>query len=132
MKHNLLFEEVMAYNKWVSGMASRELGTQRVTLKDLLTKHIDQSPNNSKAEKPLPYPIPNVIEQLGDMYIKACNSKSLFTQALNNPVIQKNKEAEEQVKKIILKLDGIITMLKQIFYNTDKRVDKKDPAVDIK
>ena len=38
MKPKLLFEEVMNYNKWTSGIASRELATQRVTLKDLFDK----------------------------------------------------------------------------------------------
>jgi hypothetical protein len=129
VKSKLLFEEIMNYNKWVSGIASRELATQQVTLKDLFDKTVDQFPNNAQADKVLPYPINGVIQQLGDLYINACNSKMLFMQALKNPVVQENKAAKLQVLNIIEKLTKIINELKSIFADTrvpvDKKVDKK-------
>lgn len=129
MKPKLLFEEVMQYNKWVSGIASRELATQQVTLKDLFDKTVDQHPNEAQADKVLPYPINGVIQQLGDLYINACNSRMLFKQALSNPVVRENKAAKQQVINIIEKLSKIIFELKSIFADTvvpvDKKVDKK-------
>jgi hypothetical protein len=125
MKPKLLFEEVMNYNKWTSGIASRELATQRVTLKDLFDKTVDQDPNNARSDKPLPYPLPNVISQLGDLYINACNARMLFRASLENPVVQKNVAAKEQIKTVIDKLSNIILELKQIFYATEKPVAKK-------
>lgn len=129
MKPKLLFEEVMQYNKWVSGIASRELATQQVTLKDLFDKTVDQHPNEAQADKVLPYPINGVIQQLGDLYINACNSRMLFKQALANPVVRENKAAKQQVINIIEKLSKIIFELKSIFADTvvpvDKKVDKK-------
>ena len=125
MKRKLLFEEVMNYNKWTSGMASRELGTQRVTLKDLFDKNVSQFPDDAKAEKVLPYPLPSVIEQLGELYINAGNAKMLFKNSLNNPVIQNNKEAKEQVIIVVSKLSNIINELKGIFGATAKPVAKK-------
>lgn len=125
MKRKLLFDEVMNYNKWTSGMASRELGTQRVTLKDLFDKNVSQFPDDAKAEKVLPYPLPSVIEQLGELYINAGNAKMLFKNSLNNPVIQNNKEAKEQVIIVVSKLSNIINELKEIFGATAKPVAKK-------
>jgi hypothetical protein len=125
VKRKLLFEEVLNYNKWTSGIASRELATQRVTLKDLFDKSVDQDPNSAKADKPLPYPLPNVIEQLGDLYINACNARMLFKTSLNNPVVQENDAAKEQVMSVIEKLSNIIVELKKIFYATEKPVAKK-------
>lgn len=125
MKRKLLFEEVLNYNKWTSGIASRELATQRVTLKDLFDKSVDQDPNSAKADKPLPYPLPNVIGQLGDLYINACNARMLFKASLNNPVVQENDAAKEQVMSVIEKLSNIIVELKKIFYATEKPVAKK-------
>jgi hypothetical protein len=125
VKRKLLFEEVMNYNKWTSGMASRELGTQRVTLKDLFDKNVSQFPDDAKAEKVLPYPLPSVIEQLGELYINAGNAKMLFKNSLNNPVIQNNKEAKEQVIIVVSKLSNIINELKGIFGATAKPVAKK-------
>lgn len=125
MKRKLLFDEVMNYNKWTSGMASRELGSQRVTLKDLFDKNVSQFPDDAKAEKVLPYPLPSVIEQLGELYINAGNAKMLFKNSLNNPVIQNNKEAKEQVIIVVSKLSNIINELKAIFGATAKPVAKK-------
>jgi hypothetical protein len=125
VKRKLLFDEVMNYNKWTSGMASRELGTQRVTLKDLFDKNVSQFPDDAKAEKVLPYPLPSVIEQLGELYINAGNAKMLFKNSLNNPVIQNNKEAKEQVIIVVSKLSNIINELKEIFGATAKPVAKK-------
>lgn len=115
----------MNYNKWTSGMASRELGAQRVTLKDLFDKNVSQFPDDAKAEKALPYPLPSVIEQLGELYINAGNAKMLFKNSLNNPVIQNNKEAKEQVIMVVSKLSNIINELKGIFGATAKPVAKK-------
>jgi hypothetical protein len=125
VKTKLLFEEVMQYNKWVSGIASRELGTQQVTLKDLFDKTVDQFPNDAQADKVLPYPINGVIQQLGDLYINACNSRMLFKGALKNPIVQENKLAKQQVLNIIEKLTKIINELKSIFKDTTVPVDKK-------
>lgn len=110
-------------------MASRELASQRVTLKDLFNKSVNQFPNDAKADKAIPYPLPNVVEQLGDLYINACNSKILFKTSLNNPVIQKNEAAKKYVVQVIEKLDIIINELKNIIHATNqpvkKAVDKK-------
>lgn len=125
MKKKLLFEEVMQYNKWTSGMASRELATQRVTLKDLFDKSVNQYPNDAKADKALPYPLPGVIEQLGDLYINACNARMLYKSSLNNPVIQKNEAAKKEVLVVIKRLTTIINELKSIFHSTQKPVAKK-------
>jgi len=125
MKRKLLFDEVMQYNKWTSGMASRELATQHVTLKDLFDKSVNQYPNDAKADKVLPYPLPSVIEQLGELFINAGNAQELFRMSLKNPIIQKNEVAKKQVKVVIDKLTTIITVLKTIFAATEKPVAKK-------
>jgi len=125
VKKKLLFEEIMQYNKWTSGIASRELGSQRVTLRDLFDKSINQYPNDAKADKVMPYPLPSIIEQLGDLYLNACNAKNMFMASLNNPVVKDNAGAKETVKTVIVKLDVIIKELKEIFGQTGKPVAKK-------
>jgi len=126
VKSKVLFEDFTNhYNKWVSGIASRELATQKVTLKDLFNKAVDQHPNAVRVEKPHPYPLPSVIEQLGELYNNAGNSKSLFEASLKNPLINKNKDATEAVKIIISKLDNIIKELNSIIDTAKKPVAKK-------
>jgi hypothetical protein len=106
-------------------MASRELATQHVTLKDLFDKSVNQFPNDAKADKALPYPLPSVIEQLGELFINAGNAQELFKMSLKNPVIQQNQVAMKQVKVVIDKLSSIIYTLKTIFAATEKPVAKK-------
>lgn len=124
MKKKLLFEEVMNYNKWVSGIASRELASQRVTLKDLFDKSVNQYPNDVKADKAIPYPLPNTVQQLGDLYINACNARNMFKNSLSNPVVQENEPAKKYIAYVIEKLDNIINDLKGIFHTTNQPVKK--------
>jgi len=125
MKKKLLFEDVMNFNKWVSGIASREFNPQHITLKDLFNKTTDQHPNDATPDKPLPYPLPNVIEQLGNLYVNAYNAKVLFDNALNNPVVQQNSSAKESVLYIKDELDKITESIKRIISVTKKPVGKK-------
>ena len=127
MKKSVLFEDFTNhYNKWVSGIASRELGSQRVTLKDLFDKSItDQLPGAAKAEKVLPYPLPSVIEQIGELYLNATNTRNLFNDSLKNPIINKNESALKTVKQTVEKLDIILDEINQIFKITDTPVAKK-------
>lgn len=121
-----LFEDVVNYyNQWTSGIASRELASQRVTLKDLFDKTVDQHPNDTRVEKPLPFPLPSVVEQIGELYLRAVNSQSLFKMSLNNPVIDKNELAKKQVEIILGRLDTIIKEVKSIMDDTKKPVAKK-------
>ena len=125
MKQRLLFEEVMNFNKWVSGIASRELASQKVTLKDLFDKGVNQSLNSAKVDKVLPYPLPNVIEQIGELYLYTTNSKRLFKTALSNSVIKNNKAAKEKVIEIYKKLDQIEQIINSIIKNSETVVAKK-------
>ena len=127
MKKTVLFEDFTNYyNKWVSGIASRELGFQRVTLKDLFDKSVtDQLPGSAKAEKVLPFPLPSVVEQVGELYLNATNTRALFNDSLKNPIINKNESAFETVKQVVQKLDNIINEINQIFKITDTPVAKK-------
>lgn len=106
-------------------MASRELGAQRVTLKDLFDKTVDQHPNDVRVEKPHPFPLPSVIEQLGELYLNAGNSKALFQSSLTNPLISQNKNAKLAVEIIVKKLDNILKELNSIIDVAKKPVAKR-------
>lgn len=125
MKKKLLFEDVMNFNKWVSGIASREQNPQHVTLKDLFNKTTEQHPNDAVADKPLPYPLPNVIEQIGNLYVNAYNAKMQFDNALNNPVVMQNEAAKKSVLFIKDELTKITDSIKRIIGATQKPVEKK-------
>jgi len=126
VRKKLVFEDILNYNKWVSGIASRELASQRVSLKDLFSNpYIDQNPNDAKADPVMPFPLQNVTQQIGDLYINACNTKEMFKSSLENPVIARNQIAKETVKEIVGKLDAIIDIIKGIVIQANKPVAKK-------
>ena len=127
MRKKLVFEDILNYNKWVSGIASRELATQKVTLKDIFDgPNTEQNPNDAKAEPVLPYPLQNVIPQIGELYINANNAKQLVMLSLNNPVVAKNGVAKEAVKNIADKLDFILQTVQDIIKQTNQPVAKKE------
>jgi len=126
VRKKLVFEDILNYNKWVSGIASRELASQRVSLRDLFNNpYVDQNPNDARAEPVMPYPLQSVVPQIGDLYIYACNTKDLFKSSLSNPLVAKNKIAKETVLDIVSKLDAVIDIIKGIIEQANKPVAKK-------
>lgn len=125
MKKKVLFEDTVSYyNKWVAGQAGREFNAQRTKFKDLFGNiSSDQSPNNSKADNALPYPLPNVVPILGDLMTSHSNCLNMFTTALNNPNIKKDKKAVTEINDIINCLNNSLTELKKIFSILEDDID---------
>jgi hypothetical protein len=116
MKKKVLFEDTVSYyNKWVAGQASREFSAQRTKFKDLFSNITDQSPNNSKADNALAYPLPNIVPVLGDLMTNHSNCANIFKTALNNPLIKEDEKAVAEIKSIIGCLNNSRAELKKIF-----------------
>lgn len=126
MKKKIVFEDMtMQFNKWTQGISSREINAQRLSLRDLFDKTMSTSqyPNDTKAPKTLPYPISNVLNELSSLYVNAANSKRLFEQAMQYPLINKKEKAKASVDTIINKLGNIIDEIKQISDSLENIVD---------
>ena len=107
MKKKLTLEDTtMYYNKWVQGIAAREFSAQRTKFKDLFkqSQDVDQTPNNAKAGNVLPYQLSQAATILGDLITNTTNAISAFEDAKNNPVVQKDKGAEEEIDIILAHL----------------------------
>ena len=118
VKKKVLFEDtVMAYNKWVSGIAAREFNSQRMKFKDLVSRDFDtdQSPNNVKVGKALPYQLVNAANILGDLFTSTSNAINAFESALNNPVVKEDKKLTGEVKQMLTHLGASLSNLKKIF-----------------
>jgi len=126
VKKKIVFEDMtMQFNKWTQGISSREINAQRLSLRDLFDKTMSTSqyPNDAKAQKTLPYPISNVLNELSSLYVNAANSKRLFEQAMQYPLINKKEKAKASVDTIISKLGNIIDEIKQISDSLENIVD---------
>jgi len=114
MKRPVLFEDATSYyNKWVQGIASRDLNGQKVGIKDILKQndeHLDQNPNFAKAGNEMPYPIPNAVSVLGELIVFTSNSLNLFRLSLKNPAL-KDKNARGQIILIVNTLSRCINLI---------------------
>lgn len=107
MKDKVLFEDMsMIANKWTTGISSRELNAQRVTLKDLFDKTSgSQNPNDSKSDKILPYPISTCENDLMSLYEATTNLQQIFKNSLVYPLVNENEVTEKEVKVILKRLE---------------------------
>lgn len=125
MKSVTLFEDVTKYyNKWVQGIASRELASQRIGIDEILDKnneHTKQSPNDAEAEPVMIYPIPNAVSILGEIIMSTSNALALFRQALQNPAFEGKKVARAEIILIIKALKASMNILNNLISNIQKR-----------
>ena len=117
MRKKLCFEDAtMYYNKWVSGIAQKEMGAQPTTLRDLFGKGKEpQHPNEVKAPKIIPFPLENTIPQLTNLYISVKNLRKLFANGLHNPVLEKNESAKIKINTVLKQLHEMDTKLESMF-----------------
>jgi len=106
----------MGYNKWVSGQASREFASQRMKFKDLVSQDYDtdQSPNTAKADNVLPYQLINAANILSELISNTVGSINAFKNALEAPIVKKDKKLEEEVSTIISHLEDSMSCLKNV------------------
>jgi hypothetical protein len=129
MKSPVLFEDAtMYYNKWVQGIASGDLASQKVGLKELLNKndeYMEQNPNLTKAEPVMPYPVPNAVSVLGELITSTSNALGLFRLALKQPVLKDKKAARAEIITVINHLKKSMNVLNSLIAQLQtKQVDK--------
>lgn len=96
-------DDQMIYNRWVSGIASRELDGQTLTIDDLIKKY---SPEGATlAPKILPFPLDKIFESLADNFVKLSSSKMLCETSKNNPLIAQKKDKLLQLEEVIKKIN---------------------------
>jgi hypothetical protein len=119
MKTKVVFEDtVSAYNKWVSGQASREFSAIKTKFNDLFGDKKgkeDQYPNNAKGDNVLPYPIPNTVSILGDLITNTTSAINNYKTALKHPLVREDEKARKEVQAIVNCLEKSLHDLKSIF-----------------
>lgn len=111
------------FNKWVQGIASRELNSQQVFMKDVMSKKPDeeeQHPNKKTNNNVLPEPLPKLVVSIGnaisELETSITNLKSIGEYPLFKDVNNKNlgsealkelKSAVESIKKSVNYIDKI-------------------------
>lgn len=116
----------MNYNKWVKGIADRELSSQKLMVNDLFKakgvknaeSESSQDPNTKRQQTVLPYPLSNLIPALGNSIVSLQNALSLVSTLKNNPIL-KNKNNTVHVEQCTKALNSAIESIKAAAKSVD-------------
>jgi len=111
----------MIYNKWVSGIAKREFQPEVITVADI----INRFRNNQQAKKILPYPLNNILDFLGEIFVQCANLRGLLNQSFKNPVIKETSEKIKAIRSLNEKLDKIQNIIFSCTEELDEIVENK-------
>ncbi len=132
----LISEDQTGYaDKWATGMSGRNMGPQRLSIVDLLSRgQLDQHPNKVKASPGLPHSTQNMVQLLGDLYLHIDQVKMALKVAADNPVLDERPNSAKKLEDMIEKLDNVEKIVMSVgqdiddfAINTDKSEKKKDP-----
>lgn len=113
-KFNALNEDSqMLYNKWVRGIATRQLQPEIITISDI----VNRFRNNNQAPKVLPYPLDRIVDFLGDIFVKCADFRRTLAQGASSPLIKDNAEKIRTIRELN---NDIQEIQEKIFSCTEK------------
>jgi hypothetical protein len=116
-KFNTICEDIMMMSgKHQHGMGSNEMEPKQVSLLDIIKTYNKGKKKSKDSPNVSPYPIQSdpMIEELGELYIKAHEIGSKIRQANNNPLIADNDDFTEILQTAFKKIIYIEKAIKSI------------------
>lgn len=105
-KFNILLEDDQKmYNKWVKGIAKQDAPSEVITVDDIINRYRNTS--SYEAPKQLPYGLDNVLNTMGDIFVKCANLRQTLAFAMRNPVISEHVQRVNAVKSINDKMNKV-------------------------
>lgn len=104
----------MLYNKWVRGIATRELQPEVITVDDIVNRFRN---NNSQASPIYPYPLDKMMDFIGDIFVKCADLRRTLAMSVSNPLIKDKADKIQAVRKLN---DKIQKMQEQLFSCTEE------------
>ena len=101
-------------NNWTSDLSRREMKPTVLTLFDLVKAYDKLKGTDAKAPVILPYPSQFLVQELGELYMKAEEVAQNIKTAARNPLIKDDKQALLACKKALLQTVSIRKSVKQI------------------
>lgn len=109
-KFNILLEDDQKmYNKWVKGIAKQDAPAQVITVDDIINRYRNTS--SYEAPKQLPYGLDNVLNTMGDIFVKCANLRKTLAFAMRNPVVSEHVQRVNAVKNINDKMNKVQEMI---------------------
>jgi hypothetical protein len=126
-KFNILLEDDQKmYNKWVKGIARQE-ASQVITVDDIINRYRNSS--SYAAPKQLPYGLDNVLNSMGDIFVKCADLRRTLAFAMRNPVVSEHVQRVNAVKSINDKLNTIQETLFACTEDLNKIVENPENQV---
>ena len=113
-------DSTMLYNKWVSGIAKRDLQPEVITVNDIINRF------RNRYDKPveLPYPLDKILDFLGDLFVKCADFRRQLAMGVNNPLIKDNKDKIKTVRELNEKIQNIQDQILSCTDELNKLVEK--------
>jgi hypothetical protein len=110
------------YNKWVKGIAKQDAPSQVITVDDIINRY--RNTLSSNAPKTLPYGLENLLNEIGNIFIKAADIRFGLSKSVLNPVISEHKDKIRAVREINKKMEKIQEILFSTTEDMNKIVEK--------
>jgi hypothetical protein len=120
----------MMSNKWTSDASRREMKPTVLTIFDIVKAYDSMKGGDIKAPKVMPYPTQFLVQELGDLYIKATEVAQLIKQAAENPLIRDSERSMSAAKQALLQTVNIRKSIKQVARHMDSAAIIKGPEDD--
>lgn len=129
MAHYISEDDKMMYNRWVQGIASRDLKGSNIMLSDLLQQADNQNYTNSDIGQPdvqlpktLPYPLSTIYDDLAGFVIAYSNIVEKLKKGASNVA---TKDADKKKYELVIdNLKQIELVIKNTVSLLDKTVEK--------
>jgi hypothetical protein len=109
------------YNKWVSGIATRDLQPEVITVADIVNRYR----NTTDAPKRLPFPLELALDYLGDIFVKCADFRRQLQNSLVNPVVKDNAEGMKAIRELNKKMEAIQDAIFSCTEQLNKIVEKE-------
>jgi len=113
-------DSTMLYNKWVTGIAKRDLQPEVITVNDI----INRFRNRNDASPILPYPLDRMLDFLGDMFVKCADFRRTLAKSVSNPLIGQSRAKIQAVRSLNEKIQKLQEQLFSCTEELNKLVEK--------
>jgi len=108
------------YNKWVSGIAKRDLQPEVITVADIVNRF------RNRYDKPavLPYPLNLMVDRLGDLFVKCAELRKSLVNSFVNPNIRDDASKIQAIRSLNNKINEIQDLITGCTHELNKLVEK--------
>tara|TARA_Y100000310_G_scaffold263836_1_gene274298 strand:- start:1320 stop:1718 length:399 start_codon:yes stop_codon:yes gene_type:complete len=122
-KKVVLYEDgQMIDNKWTTDLSRREFKPSVMTLFDIVKAYDKLKDGDARAPVVMPYPTQFLVQELGELYMRAEEIATQIKNAARNPLIKGNEDALKGCKKALNQTVVIRKAIKKLARYLDQAV----------